>query len=96
MLQRLKLAVADLIPSPVLYLDEPLNALDQEGTNLFNDLIIKWKKVNRTMLIATHNIDWVLGVADRIITLKNGQIDLDLDLKVMSKEVAGNLITGSS
>jgi energy-coupling factor transporter ATP-binding protein EcfA2 len=48
------------------------------------------------MLIATHNIDWVLGVADRIITLKNGQIDLDLDLKVMSKEDAGNLITGSS
>ena len=95
MLQRLKLAVADLIPSPVLYLDEPLNALDQEGANLFNDLIIEWKKVKRTMLIATHNIDWVLGIADRIITLKNGQIDLDLDLKVMSKEDAGNLITGS-
>ena len=95
MLQRLKLAMADLIPTPILYLDEPLSALDQEGTDLFNDLIIKWKNINRTMLIATHNIDWALNVVDRIIILKNGHIDLDVSLKEMSKEEATSYIKGN-
>ena len=95
MLQRLKLAMADLIPTPILYLDEPLSSLDQEGRDLFNELIIKWKNINRTMLIATHNIDWALNVVDRIIILKSGYIDLDVSLKGMSKEEVTSYIKGN-
>ncbi len=67
-----------LIYSPsVILADEPTGNLDSKNSeiivNLFKELN---KKLNQTLIIATHNLD-IAKQADRILELKDGKIILD-------------------
>lgn len=67
-----------LIYSPSIILaDEPTGNLDSKNSkiivNLFKELN---KKLNQTLIIATHNLD-IAKQADRVLELKDGKIILD-------------------
>ena len=74
MIQRLKFAFAFLLDWKVGLLDEPLNGLDDEGVKLFNECIDLWIKKKQSVLLVTHNIDYITQSNYDILYLKNKKI----------------------
>ena len=70
MLQRLKLASAIILDPDILLLDEPLTGLDVDGIKLFESIIAEWNELRKTMIIVSHDSDWLRTNTDRIIELK--------------------------
>ena len=70
MLQRLKLASAIILDPDILLLDEPLTGLDADGIKLFESVLVKWNESRKTMIIVSHDSDWLRTNTDRIIELK--------------------------
>lgn len=78
MKQRLGLAAAIMHRPPFILLDEPMNMLDIEGKNEFNNLIDQLHKTyNITFLLSTHDLADVKKQSWRIIILKDTQIVFD-------------------
>jgi len=62
----------------ILLLDEPSSFLDPKSRrNLINVL----KELSHTKIIATHDLDLVLDVCERVIILRNGEVIVDGDPK---------------
>ena len=74
MLQRLKFAYASLLDWKVGLLDEPLNGLDDEGVKLFNECIELWIQNKQSVLLVTHNTDYIINSKYDILYLKNKKI----------------------
>lgn len=73
--QRVAIARA-LVKNPLLLLcDEPTGALDSKTGKLILKLLYDIKKTsNKTIIVITHNAA-VANMADRVIKVKNGQVD---------------------
>ncbi len=74
MLQRLKFAYASLLDWKVGLLDEPLNGLDDEGVKLFNECIEFWIENKQSVLLVTHNTDYITNSKYDTLYLKNKKI----------------------
>ena len=74
MLQRLKFAYASLLDWKVGLLDEPLNGLDDEGVKLFNQCIELWIENKQSVLLVTHNTDYIINSKYDTLYLKNKKI----------------------
>ena len=74
MLQRLKFAYASLLDWKVGLLDEPLNGLDDEGVELFNQCIELWIENKQSVLLVTHNTDYITKSKYDTLYLKNKKI----------------------
>ncbi|MCL1994976.1 MAG: ATP-binding cassette domain-containing protein [Defluviitaleaceae bacterium] len=74
MKQRLSLAMAMLKDPDLLILDEPHTGLDEDNRTLVNNLILDFKKANKTVLIVTHSAEDAATVSDQIYSLKNGKL----------------------
>ena len=74
MLQRLKFAYASLLDWKVGLLDEPLNGLDDEGVELFNECIELWIENKQSVLLVTHNTDYITNSKYDTLYLKNKKI----------------------
>ena len=74
MLQRLKFAYASLLDWKVGLLDEPLNGLDDEGVKLFNECIELWIENKQSVLLVTHNTDYIINIKYDTLYLKNKKI----------------------
>jgi Cu-processing system ATP-binding protein len=72
--QRLGLAVALLGDPPVLLMDEPVANLDPEGRQLFQGLVTDLRAAGRTMLLSTHVVRMLDGLADRALVLSEGRL----------------------
>lgn len=71
--QRLCLALA-LIQDPDVYIfDEPLNGLDPDGIEWFNDKIQELARLGKTVILATHLLAEAESVVDRCLFLRHGQ-----------------------
>ena len=76
--QRVSLARGLIYDSDVLLLDEPLASLDlKTKISVIADVKKIFKEKNSTVIYVTHDIDEAIYIADRIIVLKNGQIEGD-------------------
>lgn len=73
-LQRLGLAQALLIPRQLVILDEPTHGLDPVWTQKFRDIVLESRSPDRAMLIASHNLDELERVADRVAIIHQGQL----------------------
>jgi ABC-2 type transport system ATP-binding protein len=73
-LQRLGLAQALLVPRDLVILDEPTHGLDPVWTQKFRDLVRESRRPERTLLIASHNLDELERIADRVAIIHQGQL----------------------
>lgn len=78
MLQRLTLARATLHQPDVLLLDEPYTGLDQEASELLDDLLRREQAAGRTILMITHDLTRGLNLCDRIVILNRGHLARDI------------------
>ncbi|HVB46816.1 MAG TPA: ABC transporter ATP-binding protein [Burkholderiales bacterium] len=70
MRQRVGIARATAVRPAVLFLDEPLSALDAQTRELLmEDLIAIWSRERTTSVYVTHNLSEALRMADRIAVL---------------------------
>ena len=89
-LQRLGLAQALLRDEQVLILDEPTHGLDPVWTQRFRDLVQRLRSPERTMLIASHNLDELERLCDRVAIIDRGRLQRVVDTRrSAAREVAG-------
>jgi ABC-2 type transport system ATP-binding protein len=73
-LQRVGLAQALLRDEQILVLDEPTHGLDPVWTQKFREIVSGLKRPDRTILIASHNLDELQRLADRVAIIDNGRL----------------------
>ncbi len=77
--QQQRVAIArELVRDPeILIFDEPTSALDPENVDEVTTIIKELARNGMTLIIVSHDIQFALDVADRVIFLENGQILAD-------------------
>jgi ABC-type multidrug transport system ATPase subunit len=73
-LQRLGLAQALLRDEQILVLDEPTHGLDPVWTQKFRDIVTDLRRPDRVILIASHNLDELQRLADRVAIIDRGRL----------------------
>jgi ABC-type multidrug transport system ATPase subunit len=73
-LQRLGLAQALLRDETVMILDEPTHGLDPVWTQRFRDIVEGLRRPGRTVIIASHNLDELQRLADRVAIIDRGKL----------------------
>lgn len=90
-LQRLGLAQALLRDEEVLILDEPTHGLDPVWTQRFRDLVQRLRSPERTMLIASHNLDELERLCDRVAIIDRGRLQRVVDTRrAAARDVAAS------
>jgi ABC-type multidrug transport system ATPase subunit len=74
-LQRLGLAQALAGDSDLIVLDEPTHGLDPMWTQRFRDTVRELRRPSRLILIASHNLDELERLADRVLILHQGRVE---------------------
>lgn len=97
--QRVGLARALAADPHFMLMDEPFGAIDAiTRTKLQDELILIQKKLRKTILFVTHDVDEALRLADKIIVMKDGEVvQYDTPLNLIAKpanEFVGSLMGG--
>jgi NitT/TauT family transport system ATP-binding protein len=70
MKQRAAVARAFAVDAPVLYMDEPFGALDEQTrVGMANELMRLWERSPKTVVFVTHGIEEAVTLADRVVVL---------------------------
>jgi ABC-2 type transport system ATP-binding protein len=77
MKQKLAIARALLHEPKVLFLDEPTSGLDPEAAHVVRESIAALKREGRTIVLASHNLDEVERLADRVAFLQGRLLRVD-------------------
>ncbi len=78
MTRRAALARALAMDPVMLFLDEPTSALDPINASLFDELILNLNRaMGITVVMATHDLDTIFTVCDRIAVLVDSKIIVD-------------------
>ena len=72
--QRVAIARALALQPDIMLFDEPTSALDPELVKAVLDIIRKLKQQKITMLIVSHEMNFVREISDRIIVMEKGEI----------------------
>ena len=74
--QRLALVLAILLTSEpeVVALDEPTRGLDYPGKEALAGILASLTAEGRAVLVATHDVEFVARVADRVVVLSDGEV----------------------
>ncbi len=72
--QRVRFALAIVGDPELVFLDEPTIAMDVEGRRSFWAMMRGYAQEGRTVVFATHHLDEVNAVADRIVVLRRGTV----------------------
>ncbi|MDH5233818.1 MAG: ABC transporter ATP-binding protein [Gemmatimonadota bacterium] len=73
-LQRLGLAQALLADRRVMVFDEPTHGLDPVWTARFRDIVGGLRRADRAILIASHNLDELERLCDRVAIIDRGRL----------------------
>jgi len=80
-LQRLGLAQALLAEERVIVLDEPTHGLDPVWTQRFREVVTALRREDRVILIASHNLDELERLADRVAIIDHGRLQRVVDVR---------------
>jgi osmoprotectant transport system ATP-binding protein len=85
--QRVGLARALAADPAIMLMDEPFGALDAiTRTRLQDELMAIQRKLHKTILFVTHDIEEALRLADRVIVMNSGRIvQFDTPLAILSR-----------
>jgi ABC-2 type transport system ATP-binding protein len=72
--QRVRFALAIVGDPELVFLDEPTIAMDVEGRRRFWAMMRCFSEEGRTVVFATHHLDEVDAVADRIVVMRRGTV----------------------
>jgi ABC-2 type transport system ATP-binding protein len=86
-LQRLGLAQALLCDERLIVLDEPTHGLDPVWTQRFRDIVDALRRPDRTILIASHNLDELARLADRVGIIDRGRLQRVVDVRANERNV---------
>ena len=74
MMQRLSVARALLSDPSVLLFDEPFTGLDRGGAETLARTLAEAKRDGRIVVVVTHDLDPLGGMADQVIVLRDGKV----------------------
>ena len=77
--EKRRLAIAGVLamqPEIVMF-DEPFSNLDFPGVRQLLQQMAQLKQAGRTLLVTTHELDKIFGLADRLVILQNGTIAVE-------------------
>ncbi len=72
--KRVALASVIVLDPEVLLLDEPTAMLDPRSQSQLIDLIQNWKGTSKTVVTATHQLEIIEDIADRVFVLEQGSV----------------------
>ncbi|MCR4721547.1 MAG: ABC transporter ATP-binding protein, partial [Lachnospiraceae bacterium] len=75
--QKVACACADTSGTPIVVLDEPSSNFDIYSIGELTAIIAKWKEEGKTVVVAEHRLYYMLPLADRVLYMKDGVIELD-------------------
>ncbi|MHB0948534.1 MAG: ABC transporter ATP-binding protein [Gemmatimonadaceae bacterium] len=87
-LQRLGLAQALLRDERVLILDEPTHGLDPVWTQRFRDLVESLRHPGRAIFIASHNLDELQRLCDRVAIIDHGTLQRVVSIRAAAADAA--------
>ncbi|MBM4194851.1 MAG: ABC transporter ATP-binding protein [Gemmatimonadetes bacterium] len=79
--QRLGLAQALVTPREVVVFDEPTHGLDPVWTARFRDVVADLRAPTRAILIASHNLDELERVCDRVAIIDRGRLQRVVEVR---------------
>jgi ABC-type multidrug transport system ATPase subunit len=80
-LQRLGIAQALLRDERILVLDEPTHGLDPVWSLRFRDIVSEIRSDDRVVFIASHNLDELQRLCDRVAIIDHGRLERVIDLR---------------
>jgi ABC-2 type transport system ATP-binding protein len=80
-LQRLGIAQALLRDERILVLDEPTHGLDPVWSLRFRDIVSEIRSRDRVVFIASHNLDELQRLCDRVAIIDHGRLERVIDLR---------------
>jgi ABC-type polar amino acid transport system ATPase subunit len=72
--QRVAIARALAVEPPVLLMDEPTASLDPERRGDLAKTLVRLAVEGRTIVIATHDIDFARACTHRVVRLEDGRV----------------------
>lgn len=86
--QRVALARALIMKPDLLLCDEPTSGLDVATITEVVDLLKEIQATGVTMIIASHDLDFLTKIATRIIVLKDSKVKFDQELLAIDDPIA--------
>lgn len=77
-------SVSAVFPQLIL-LDEPSSNLDIESIYQLKSIISRWKEEGKTVVISEHRLHYLMDVADKVIYMKRGKIQMNLSIDEFKK-----------
>lgn len=72
--KRVALASVIVLEPDVILLDEPTSTLDPRSQSQLIDLLQSWKGASKTIITATHQLEILDELADRLVVLEQGKV----------------------
>lgn len=88
MRRKLSVAVAMAQNPDVVIFDEPFDGVDQTSSEEIVAMIRDMKRQNRAVVLSSHNISYIDGIADEVIVIDNGRILRRVKLPLEGVKVA--------
>jgi ABC-type sugar transport system ATPase subunit len=80
--------------SRILLLDEPTRGVDVGAKAELHSLIREWARGGHAVLFASSELPEILGLADRIVVMRNGRVAGELQADLASEESVLSLMAG--
>ena len=78
--QKIACASVSAMEPEVFVLDEPTSNLDINAINALKATVKTWKAQGKTVIIAEHRLYWLKEICDRVVYLRDGNIDFDIPM----------------
>lgn len=77
--QRVALAARIALKPRVLLMDEPTSSLDEVSADRIRTTAVESRKcLGTTLIIVSHDREWLSSVADRLVLIRNGRLEGEL------------------
>ena len=90
-LQRVGIAQAIAQTADIYIFDEPTHGLDPVWTQRFREIVSELRSPDRVILIASHNLDELQRLADRVAIIDHGRLQ-----RIVSTKMSGDDLESSS